>query len=97
MNGMLQKLTPTEIQSHLSELDGWKLEDGKLFKEVLFPDFPRAFGFMASIAVVAEAMNHHPEWYNVYNKVRFWLTTHEAGGISNNDIALAKKINAFLK
>ena len=94
---MLQKLSASEVQAQLTDLDGWKIEGDKLFKEVIFPDFTRAFGFMASVAVVAEAMNHHPEWYNVYNKVRFWLTTHEAGGISANDIALARKINALLK
>jgi 4a-hydroxytetrahydrobiopterin dehydratase len=94
---MLQRLSTSELQAQLMELDGWKIEGEKLSKEVVFPDFTRAFGFMASVAVVAEAMNHHPEWYNVYNKVRFWLTTHEAGGISANDIALARKINEFLK
>ena len=93
---MPKKLSPTEIQQKLAHLEGWTLEDGKLFKEVVLPDFARAFGLMSSIAVVAEAMGHHPEWFNVYNKVRFWLTTHDVGGISQKDITLATKINGFL-
>lgn len=93
---MPTKLSPPEVRKRLAHLDGWTIKEGKLFKEVVLPDFARAFGLMASIAVVAEGMGHHPEWYNVYNKVRFWLTTHDVGGISSKDITLAKKINALL-
>jgi 4a-hydroxytetrahydrobiopterin dehydratase len=93
---MPTKLTPADIQKKMAHLEGWTVEDGKLFKEVVLPDFARAFGLMSSIAVVAEGLGHHPEWYNVYNKVRFWLTTHDVGGISDEDFTLAKKIDDLL-
>ena len=94
---MPKKLSPTAVKHHLTKLHGWKLKNGKLFKELVLPDFPRAFGLMSSIAVVAGAMDHHPELYNVYNKVRIWLTTHDAGGISEKDITLAKRIDELLE
>lgn len=89
-------LSAADIKRELTHLDGWALKDGALFKEVVLPDFARAFGLMSSIAVVAAAMDHHPELFNVYNKVRISLTTHDVGGISKNDVALAKKIDELL-
>ena len=88
----LQKLKDREIEEHLAQLSGWTVEDGKLHKQYTFPDFVEAFGFMSKVALIAESMNHHPEWFNVYNTVRIDLTTHEAGGISDNDTKLARKI-----
>ena len=85
----LQKLTDEEIQSALESVPGWKLVDGKLHREFRFDDFVSAFGFMASVALRAEAMNHHPEWFNVYNRVSIDLSTHDAGGLTKNDFALA--------
>ncbi len=92
---MSTKLTDAEIVKNLESVPGWSLEDGKLFREFNFPSFVEAFGFMASVAIIAEKQNHHPEWFNVYNKVRIHLTTHDAGGISENDFALASSINGI--
>ncbi len=92
---MSTKLTDAEIVKNLESVPGWSLEDGKLFMEFNFPSFVEAFGFMASVAIIAEKQNHHPEWFNVYNKVRIHLTTHDAGGISENDFALASSINGI--
>lgn len=87
------KLTAEEIDQALARLEGWKLVDGKLHRELRFGSFVHAFGFMASVALVAESMNHHPEWQNVYDRVIIDLTTHDAGGISRRDITLAERID----
>ena len=90
----VQKLTDDEIAQRLAKLPGWKLEAGKLHREFKFADFVTAFGFMTRVALLAEKVDHHPEWFNVYNKVRIDLTTHDAGGISARDFELAVKIDA---
>jgi 4a-hydroxytetrahydrobiopterin dehydratase len=90
-------LTGQEIDEALSRLDGWELVGGKLHRELRFGSFVHAFGFMASVALVAESMNHHPEWQNVYNRVIIDLTTHDAGGISPRDIALAERIDELAR
>jgi len=87
------KLSESEITANLGTIPGWTIEDGKLYRQFLFPRFIEAFGFMASIATVCEKQNHHPEWFNVYNKVQIRLTTHEAGGISELDFILARSID----
>ena len=87
-----QKLSEAEVVSRLSEVQGWELVDGKLSKTFVFGSFVNAFGFMASVALTAESMNHHPEWSNVYNRVSISLTTHDAGGISDLDFTLAQRI-----
>ncbi len=92
---MADKLSKVDIEKALGELDGWSLDDGKLYREFKFANFIEAFGFMTSAAIAAEKMNHHPEWFNVYSKVRVHLTTHDAGGITELDIKLAKKMNAL--
>jgi 4a-hydroxytetrahydrobiopterin dehydratase len=71
---------------------GWVIKDEKLHKEFVFSNFIQAFGFMTQAAIIAESMNHHPEWFNVYKKVIVDLTTHEAGGISKLDFELAGKM-----
>ena len=86
-------LSATELASKLDELDGWTEESGKLHKEFVFGDFVEAFGFMTSAALLAERANHHPEWFNVYKKVRVDLVTHEAGGITVFDTDLALELN----
>ena len=91
----IQKLTQEEIEERLSTLDGWTLKDGKLHREFTFDDFVAAFGFMARVALHAEKMNHHPEWQNVWNRVTVDLTTHDAGGVSDHDVSLAKTMNAL--
>ena len=72
---------------------GWELRDNALHRELKFRNFVDAFAFMTAVALVAERMNHHPEWSNVYNKVTIRLTTHDEGGISEKDFALAAEIN----
>ncbi len=94
----IQKLDPQAIQSALKSLDGWALADDRqaLFKSFKFKDFNSAWGFMGRIALLAEKMDHHPEWFNVYNRVDITLTTHDAGGISERDIKMATKIETYL-
>ena len=91
----LAKLNEGEIQTALAQLPGWSVADGKLHRDYRFPDFVHAFGFMATAAIAIEAMNHHPEWFNVYNRVRVDLTTHDAGGITRRDVDLAVKLEAL--
>ncbi len=89
-------LTPAEIDQLEQQLPGWSLVDGKLHRELVFSDFNAAFGFMTRVALIAEAMGHHPEWRNVWNRVAIDLTTHDTGGLSNLDQQLAQRINALL-
>lgn len=89
------KLTDAEISAQLEGISGWTVENEKLHKEFQFDSFVEAFGFMASVALIAESMNHHPEWFNVYNRVTVDLATHDAGGISALDFELAKKIDTL--
>jgi 4a-hydroxytetrahydrobiopterin dehydratase len=88
-----QKLNESEIQSQLEKLKGWSLENGKLHRALECKDFAAAFGKMTQVALAAESMNHHPEWFNVWNKVVIDLNTHSVQGISNLDFELAGKIN----
>ena len=85
----VSKATEMEIQQAMTELGPWTLVDGKLHREYRFGNFVQAFGFMAQVALLAERANHHPEWFNVYNRVVVDLTTHEAGGITQKDFDLA--------
>ena len=89
-------LTPAEIDQLPQQLPGWSLVDGKLHRELVFADFNDAFGFMSRVALIAEAMGHHPEWRNVWNRVVVDLTTHDTGGLSSLDRQLAQRINALL-
>ena len=88
-----KKLTEEEITEGLSALDQWSLIGGKLHREYQFTDFIEAMGFMTRVALVAESMNHHPEWFNVYNRVRVDLTTHDVDGLSNYDLQLAARMD----
>lgn len=88
------KLSQSEIDQALEELDDWSLENGKLHRKIEFGDFVAAFGFMSEIALLAESRNHHPEWSNVYNRVLIDLVTHDAGGISQKDVDLARAIDS---
>ncbi|MEQ8353331.1 MAG: 4a-hydroxytetrahydrobiopterin dehydratase [Leptospiraceae bacterium] len=89
-----KKLTEQEIQDALKELKDWEEKDGKLFCEIQFEDFNEAFSFMVGVAIQAEKMDHHPEWFNVYNKLRIWLHTHDMGGITPLDVEMARFIQA---
>lgn len=92
----VDKLSAGEIASRLAEVPSWELVDGKLHKTFRFPSFAKAFGFMTSVALVAEAMNHHPEWSNVYNRVTIALVTHDVEGLSALDFTLATRIDKLL-
>ena len=88
---MAEKLTGAARAAALAELDGWQEVDGRdaISKEFRFADFNAAFGFMSRAALVAEKMDHHPEWFNVYNRVDVTLATHDAGGVTEKDTTLA--------
>jgi 4a-hydroxytetrahydrobiopterin dehydratase len=94
-------LNAEELQSSISELNDkssatWQIDQEKLYTELEFTDFVSAFGFMTKVAIIAEKMNHHPEWSNVYKKVEIHLVTHEAGGITAKDVSLAKRITGLI-
>lgn len=89
----VEKLSQPEILRLLEQYPNWTLDEGKLFLELSFIDFVSAFSFMTSVALVAEKNDHHPEWFNVYNRVSIKLTTHDVGGISKRDFELAKEID----
>jgi 4a-hydroxytetrahydrobiopterin dehydratase len=93
----MQKLSDAELGTALSALPEWRVVDGKLHREYKFADFVHAFGFMTTAALAIEKMNHHPEWFNVYNQVRVDLTTHDAGGITVKDVELAGLLDRTAK
>jgi 4a-hydroxytetrahydrobiopterin dehydratase len=88
-----KKLSDDEVKEKLKSVKGWSLVSGKLHREFACKDFVAAFGNMTRVALVAESMNHHPEWFNVWNKVVIDLNTHSVKGISDLDFELAGKIN----
>jgi 4a-hydroxytetrahydrobiopterin dehydratase len=90
-----EKLSSEIIDSKLTELDSWTLDAGKLTRLFVFDNFVEAFAFMTQVAVLAETMNHHPEWSNVYNRVDIHLTTHDVGGLSERDFSLAQQISTL--
>ena len=89
------KLTDAEAKSRAAKLPKWAMQDGKLRREFKFEDFVGAFGFMSSVALLAEKKNHHPDWSNSYGKVVIELTSHDAGGLSARDFELAAAIDAI--
>ena len=95
---MIEKLTTEERARLLPGLNGWTMAEGRdaLIKTYRFKDFTEAFAFMTRVALLAEKADHHPEWFNVYNRVEILLTTHDADGLSMRDIALAKAIDEGL-
>jgi 4a-hydroxytetrahydrobiopterin dehydratase len=90
------RLSQEEIDEELKNLSGWSIVNEKLHKEIEFESFNQAFGFMTRAAMEIEKMNHHPEWFNVYNRLVIDLMTHDAGGITRNDINLAQILNSLL-
>ena len=90
---MSAKLDDAALRDAVASLEGWSLEAGQLHREYRFPDFVTAFGFMSSVALVAESINHHPEWQNVYGRVIVDLITHDAGGITEKDLTLARRMD----
>jgi 4a-hydroxytetrahydrobiopterin dehydratase len=93
----MRKFSGSELKAALSELSGWNVVESKLHKEYKFADFIHAFGFMATAALAIEKMGHHPEWFNVYNRVTIDLTTHDAQGITSKDVDLAKLLDEIAK
>jgi 4a-hydroxytetrahydrobiopterin dehydratase len=90
------RLSETAVQQKIARLQRWLVVDQKLHKQFRFENFVQAFGFMSSVALIAEGMNHHPEWSNVYNTITIDLTTHDAGGITDLDIDFAARVEALL-
>lgn len=88
--------TQEEIKTEFQNLKDWSLNAASISKEIKFKDFVQAFGFMTQIALEAEKLDHHPDWKNVYNKVSITLSTHDAGGLTELDFKLAKKIDKIL-
>ena len=95
---MVRKLDETQRNALLGRFPEWTHEPSRdaITRQFKFDDFARAFGFMASIAIIAEKMDHHPEWSNVYNRVDILLTTHDADGLSERDAKLAEAIEALI-
>lgn len=94
---MPEKLDADTLAQELETLDGWSIHKDKnaIIKTFKFQDFQEAFGFITRCAILAEKMNHHPEWTNIYNTVEITLTTHDAGGLSDLDINMAKTMNSY--
>lgn len=94
----MDALTPEQRVAALLDLPDWTYDERRnaLFRQVVLPDFSAAFAVMTRIALAAEALDHHPEWFNVYNRIDIWLTTHDAGGVSTRDLRLAEKIDSYL-
>jgi 4a-hydroxytetrahydrobiopterin dehydratase len=92
---MAQKLTGDARKSALGKLSGWSETPGRdaISKKFVFADFNAAFGFMTRAALVAEKLDHHPEWFNVYKTVEVTLSTHDAGGLTELDVKLAEAMN----
>jgi 4a-hydroxytetrahydrobiopterin dehydratase len=88
-----ERLSEEQIRDHLSDCPGWAVDAGKLQRSFRFGDFSEAFGFMVRSALVAESLNHHPEWQNVWNRVDVQLTTHDAGGLTRLDFELAEAMS----
>ena len=93
--GKIEKLSDEQIQARLGDISGWKIVADKLHREFQFKNFAEAFGFMTSLALHAEAKGHHPEWFNVYNRVVIDLSTHDVGGLSVFDFEFVAAANAL--
>lgn len=96
--GNVAQLSDAERTAALADLPGWALRDdgAAITRQFRFKDFTQAWGFMQQVAALADAQDHHPEWWNVYNRVEITLTTHDAGGLSARDVRLAKEIDGLL-
>jgi 4a-hydroxytetrahydrobiopterin dehydratase len=96
---MADKLTGNARKTALGKLSGWSEVDGRdaISRTFKFADFNEAFGFMARAALIAEKLDHHPEWFNVYNKVEVTLSTHDAGGVTERDVKLAGAMDRLVK
>jgi len=93
----MDKLSSEEVKQKLAGVDGWRIEGDSLKKDLKFAGFSEAMEFMNKLAVEAEKMSHHPDWSNSYNKISISLTTHSAGGITNNDFKLAQQADQIAR
>ncbi|MDP1670585.1 MAG: 4a-hydroxytetrahydrobiopterin dehydratase [Alphaproteobacteria bacterium] len=95
---MIEKLSGDDRNKALAGLEGWREVDGRdaIAKQFQFADFNAAFGWMSRVALLAEKIDHHPEWFNVYNKVNVTLATHEANGVTSRDVKMAQAMNAYV-
>lgn len=95
---MIEPLSDEDRAAALDRLDDWDYDDGRdaIMRSFVFDDFSAAFAFMTRVALLAEKADHHPEWSNVWNRVDILLTTHDAGGLSARDVAMARAIEALL-
>lgn len=95
---MVARIEGEALNAAVADLDGWELREDLLAieRKFKFADFVEAFGFMTRVAILAEKADHHPEWFNVYNRVEITLTTHDADGVSQRDIDLANAIEGLL-
>ena len=91
----MKRLTSLEVSNLLRTREYWSIQDGKLTRELRFLDFVSAFAFMTKVALAAERMGHHPEWFNVFDTVRIQLSSHEVNGLSRNDFELAEVIDGL--
>lgn len=91
------RLSDEDVQSRLSSVPEWQIRDNGLHRELIFRDFADAFSLMTSVAFIAERMSHHPEWSNVYNRLTIRLSTHDVGGLSDNDFAMAAEISELYR
>ena len=89
-------LSPDEVSRLVESLDGWELDGVSLRRQLVFASFVEAFGFMAQVALVAERLDHHPNWSNVYNRVDIAITTHDAGGLTALDFEFVRRVDAIL-
>jgi len=92
-----QPLNPEDLAALRTALPNWQLVAGKLHRDLVFADFVEAFAFMTKVALIAEAINHHPEWSNVWNRVSIDLVTHDTGGLSSLDVQLATRIDGLIR
>ncbi len=92
----MQPMSQDKIDIALREVPDWKHNETRIARQFVFSDFVEAFGFMSSVALLAEKANHHPEWSNVYNRVSIELTTHDAGGLTERDFKLAAAIDKLV-
>lgn len=90
---MAQKLSESDITLRLRAHPGWSLQEGELRREFTFADFSAAWAFMSRVALIAEQLNHHPSWHNVYNRVTVGLSTHDAGGVSTRDFEFVARVD----
>ncbi len=89
-------LTDDELTARLGDLDGWEVVDGRLHRELRFADFSEAFAFMTRVAMIAEKLNHHPDWSNSWNRVVIDIVSHDVGGITGGCVELASRIDRLV-